>query len=144
MSRMVLLRMTRSFYGREDHGLTEKLLAKREGILLWAIEGWRRLPANAVGSFNLIAASNRWAKCLTWPAPSRCSSATAARSTRLRRLSSQTCLGRGSDGAAFRGGRSSRAPSNRSRADLLAAEPDVRRKQIRRGTIEREFMRELV
>jgi putative DNA primase/helicase len=41
--RIILLRMTESFYGREDTGLTERLLAERPGILLWAIEGWRRL-----------------------------------------------------------------------------------------------------
>lgn len=41
--RMILLRMTRSFYGQEDLGLMEKLLPELPGILLWAIEGWRRL-----------------------------------------------------------------------------------------------------
>jgi putative DNA primase/helicase len=41
--RMILLRLVRSFYGSEDPGLTERLLAERPGILLWAIEGWRRL-----------------------------------------------------------------------------------------------------
>src|SRR5262249_8172089 len=41
--RMIVLRMRESFYGREDIALTDKLLAERPGILLWAIEGWRRL-----------------------------------------------------------------------------------------------------
>jgi putative DNA primase/helicase len=41
--RMVLLRQTRSWYGHEDPHLTEKLLRELPGILLWAIEGWRRL-----------------------------------------------------------------------------------------------------
>jgi putative DNA primase/helicase len=41
--RMIVLRMSESFYGREDIALTDKLLAERPGILLWAIEGWRRL-----------------------------------------------------------------------------------------------------
>jgi putative DNA primase/helicase len=41
--RLIILRMTESFYGREDPALTEKLLAEMPGILLWAIEGWRRL-----------------------------------------------------------------------------------------------------
>lgn len=41
--RMILLRLTQSFYGREDHALTDKLLGELPGILLWAIEGWRRL-----------------------------------------------------------------------------------------------------
>jgi putative DNA primase/helicase len=43
VGRFVVLRMTRSFYGQEDHGLTEKLLAERPGILLRGIEGWKRL-----------------------------------------------------------------------------------------------------
>lgn len=42
-SRMILLRLTRSFYGREDLSLTDKLLTELPGILLWAIEGWWRL-----------------------------------------------------------------------------------------------------
>ena len=42
-SRMMVLQMTESFYGREDHGLTERLLSELPGILLWAIEGWKRL-----------------------------------------------------------------------------------------------------
>lgn len=41
--RMLVLRMQESFFGREDHDLTEALLTERPGILLWAIEGWRRL-----------------------------------------------------------------------------------------------------
>ena len=43
--RMILLRLNRSFFGCEDTGLTERLLTERPGILLWAIEGWRRLRA---------------------------------------------------------------------------------------------------
>jgi len=42
-SRMILLRLTKSFFGREDRALTDKLLAELPSILLWAIEGWRRL-----------------------------------------------------------------------------------------------------
>jgi putative DNA primase/helicase len=41
--RLILLRMTESFYGREDRNLTADLTAELPGILLWAIEGWRRL-----------------------------------------------------------------------------------------------------
>ena len=41
--RMILLRLNQSFYGREDHKLTARLLTERPGILLWAIEGWQRL-----------------------------------------------------------------------------------------------------
>jgi putative DNA primase/helicase len=42
-SRLVILRFTRSFLGREDVTLTQKLNAELPGILLWALEGWRRL-----------------------------------------------------------------------------------------------------
>jgi putative DNA primase/helicase len=43
--RFLVLRLTQSFYGREDPALTEQLLAELPGILLWAIEGWKRLRA---------------------------------------------------------------------------------------------------
>jgi len=42
-SRMILLHLTKSFYGHEDHELTDRLLSELPGVLLWAIEGWRRL-----------------------------------------------------------------------------------------------------
>lgn len=41
--RFMILRLTNSFYGREDKSLTGKLLTELPGILNWAIEGWRRL-----------------------------------------------------------------------------------------------------
>jgi len=41
--RFLMLRLTESFYGREDTQLTAKLLAELPGILNWSIEGWRRL-----------------------------------------------------------------------------------------------------
>jgi putative DNA primase/helicase len=37
--RFIALRLTESFYGREDLDLTQKLLTELPGILLWAIEG---------------------------------------------------------------------------------------------------------
>ena len=43
VSRLILLQMTKSFYGEEDRNLTADLLAELPGILLWAIDGWRRL-----------------------------------------------------------------------------------------------------
>ena len=43
--RFVTLVMTKSFYGEEDLGLQEKLTPELPGILLWAIEGWKRLKA---------------------------------------------------------------------------------------------------
>jgi putative DNA primase/helicase len=41
--RMILLRLTQSWYGKEDITLTDRLLAELPGILLWAIEGWEQL-----------------------------------------------------------------------------------------------------
>jgi len=48
-SRFVILAMTESFIGREDPGLTSKLLRELPGVLAWAVEGWHRL--NARGHF---------------------------------------------------------------------------------------------
>jgi putative DNA primase/helicase len=42
-SRFILMRMTRSFYGAEDHSLEGKLLAELPGILHWAMDGLDRL-----------------------------------------------------------------------------------------------------
>ena len=42
-SRFMILRLTESFFGKEDIALTNKLLAERPGILNWGIEGLRRL-----------------------------------------------------------------------------------------------------
>jgi len=42
-SRFIILTMRNSFYGSEDHGLTDRLLAELPGILNWAITGWQRL-----------------------------------------------------------------------------------------------------
>ena len=42
-SRLILLGFTRSFYGREDTGLFDRLRCELPGILLWAIAGWKRL-----------------------------------------------------------------------------------------------------
>ena len=41
--RFIILRLTESFYGREDQGLTDKLLGELPGILNWSLDGWRRL-----------------------------------------------------------------------------------------------------
>jgi P4 family phage/plasmid primase-like protien len=41
--RFVILRLVRSFYGQEDTTLTAQLMAELPGILLWAIEGLKRL-----------------------------------------------------------------------------------------------------
>jgi putative DNA primase/helicase len=42
-SRFIVLTLTQSFYGREDHGLFERLLPELPGILNWALAGWDRL-----------------------------------------------------------------------------------------------------
>lgn len=42
-SRFIVLTLTRSFYGHEDHELTDRLLGELPGILNWAIAGWQRL-----------------------------------------------------------------------------------------------------
>lgn len=44
-SRFIVLTMTKSFYGKEDRGLTGRLLKELPGILNWAIEGWRRVKS---------------------------------------------------------------------------------------------------
>lgn len=41
--RMLVLRLTESFYGREDRALTQALEVERAGILHWAITGWESL-----------------------------------------------------------------------------------------------------
>ncbi|MHB1422130.1 MAG: DNA primase family protein [Gemmataceae bacterium] len=43
VGRMILLRLTECFFGREDTTLTATLHGELPGILLWAIEGWNRL-----------------------------------------------------------------------------------------------------
>ncbi len=42
-SRFVILKMSESFLGREDPGLTAKLLRELPGVLSWAVDGWHRL-----------------------------------------------------------------------------------------------------
>jgi putative DNA primase/helicase len=54
-SRFVPLAMTESFLGREDVGLFDKLKPELPGVLLWSIEGWRRLRER--GHFDLPTAS---------------------------------------------------------------------------------------
>ena len=42
-SRYIILTLTKSFYGKEDHGLIHRLLTELPAILNWAVEGWIRL-----------------------------------------------------------------------------------------------------
>ena len=55
-SRFVLLTMTNSFLGREDHDLLEKLIAELPGILNWALDGWKRL--NKTNRFTVPSSSD--------------------------------------------------------------------------------------
>jgi putative DNA primase/helicase len=48
MSRFLTIELTRSFLGHEDRGLFGRLSTELPGILLWAIQGWKRLR-NAEG-----------------------------------------------------------------------------------------------
>lgn len=41
--RFLVINLTRSFFGEEDHDLTARLLTNASGILNWALEGYRRL-----------------------------------------------------------------------------------------------------
>lgn len=43
VKRFINLKMTKSFYGKEDHNLLDKLKAEVPGILNWAIEGYDKL-----------------------------------------------------------------------------------------------------
>jgi P4 family phage/plasmid primase-like protien len=43
VGRLVILRQTRSWYGREDQTLTARLMGELPQILLWAMAGWKRL-----------------------------------------------------------------------------------------------------
>lgn len=45
-ARMLVVRFDRSFRGREDRGMGEKLRAEMSGIANWALEGLRRLRSN--------------------------------------------------------------------------------------------------
>lgn len=71
-SRMLILELAESFYGREDTGLTDALRGELPGILLWATDGWDRLRQR--GRFQQPKAS---AELLC---PATCE---AARSSRL-------------------------------------------------------------
>jgi putative DNA primase/helicase len=57
--RMIVLKLTANFLGREDRQLTDKLKTELPGILLWAIAGWQRL--NERGYFRQPASGNELA-----------------------------------------------------------------------------------
>jgi putative DNA primase/helicase len=43
VGRLLIIRLTKSFYGKEDLNLFDRLVLELPGILVWAIEGWKRL-----------------------------------------------------------------------------------------------------
>lgn len=62
-SRMIALQLSRSWLGKEDTHLTDALVTELPGILLWAIEGWRRLRER--GHFVLPKSSQEMIEDLT-------------------------------------------------------------------------------
>ena len=42
-ARFIVLVLIHSFYGREDLGLTDRLLTELPGIFNWSVAGWQRL-----------------------------------------------------------------------------------------------------
>lgn len=54
-SRLIMIELPVSFYGREDPDLGDAVRAELPGVLLWAIEGWRRLRKR--GYFVMPASS---------------------------------------------------------------------------------------
>jgi P4 family phage/plasmid primase-like protien len=56
--RFIILLLTKSFFGQEDHRLADKLMAELPGILNWAIVGYRRLRERGyfVEEIELLAA----------------------------------------------------------------------------------------
>ena len=55
-SRFIVLPMTESFFGREDHGLAERLMGELPGILTWALDGLERLQLR--GNFQQPESAN--------------------------------------------------------------------------------------
>jgi putative DNA primase/helicase len=56
-SRFILLLMTRSFYGQEDLGLTDRLLTELPSIFKWALDGWADLKRS--GHFKQPASARQ-------------------------------------------------------------------------------------
>ena len=78
LKQLIVLPMTKSFYGKEDLGLRQRLHAERGAILKWAMEGWRllkeeggmiRQPASGEG---VIAATRAAASPFTGFLDERC------------------------------------------------------------------------
>jgi putative DNA primase/helicase len=58
IGRLMLLPLTRSWLGKEDHGLEAALLAELPGILNWSLAGLARLTFTNKNSFTSVAAAD--------------------------------------------------------------------------------------
>jgi putative DNA primase/helicase len=58
IGRIILLPLTRSWLGKEDHGLEPALLAELPGILNWALAGLERLTFENGNTFTRVAAAD--------------------------------------------------------------------------------------
>ena len=102
VGRMILVRMSESFFGREDSALTDRLLAELPGILLWSIEGWRRLRER--GRFvQPDSATELLSDMADLASPIRASSATIASSPPASVPPWPICSPLGADGANLHG-----------------------------------------
>ena len=70
--RFIVLVLIHSFYGREDLGLTDRLLTELPGIFNWTIAGWQRLserghfaqPNSALDAVRQLEDSRQSYRCL--------------------------------------------------------------------------------
>jgi len=130
--RMIVLRMSESFYGREDIALTDKLLAERPGILLWAIEGWRRLRERGRFIFSRWAVTICGSKWRTLPRPWGRLCGNAAKPGRHCKSKLRPSIGRGAHGASARGAMSL-AHNRHSAGSCVRPCRKFRRRQGREG-----------
>ena len=114
VGRLVLLRMIKSWYGREDTGLTTQLLAELPSILLWSIRGWEACTSGGVSCNPAVPSpwSATWKTCRRRWAPS-CATIASSASTNPSRC--RSCTASGSCGARGRVGRG-RGPNKPSAA----------------------------
>src|SRR5205085_601990 len=60
--RFIVLETTESHYGKEDIGLSDRLMPELPGILNWAIQGWERLQNQ--GKFTVPEQSRELVKTM--------------------------------------------------------------------------------
>jgi putative DNA primase/helicase len=132
VSRVVLLHTTQSFYGREDHDLTDKLLIELPGILLWAIKGWRRLrergrfiqPESSAGSLDEMD---------DLASPVAAFVRDCCNVDRMARVTVSALFAEWKRWCEQQGREKYVGSSASFGRDLLAAEPSIRRKRLREG-----------